>query len=751
MDGKDTFVLMPTGGGKSLCYQLPCMLTDGVTVVISPLVSLIQDQVFHLTEAGIKCGYLSSNQEYEAQRGILSALKKSPPEIKIIFVTPEKVARSDQLMRTFDDLHGRGFLDRIAVDEAHCVSQWGHDFRPDYKGLSVFKRRYPSVPLLALTATATPRVQHDVVQQLCLRQCVTFRSSMNRSNLRYEVRKKKTKVADSIDDMATLIQERFMDRRTGRVQCGIVYCLSRNDCEKVAEQLQAALREKTGQRWINVMHYHANLTQKERETTQYDWTHDKVQIICATIAFGMGINKPDVRFVMHFSLPKSLEGYHQETGRAGRDGQVAHCFLYYSYADVQKTRHMLKESAQETGCPPSQLQCNMDSLNAMVAYCEEQVECRRVMLLAHFGETSFSATQCAGTCDVCATNEGQVFEERDMQPAALDVVRLVREMGEAANMSLVMDTYRGGKSAEVRRHFYDQLDGHGRGKQYSKNDAQRLLRKMVVLKLLTEETSRLDNQYGSVTSVVKVNNPAVVSLERGQLRITLAFAVVAPKAKAPKKAAKKGKGAAAVLAGQLSPEEEEDVIDLAGMDEEEEVFKRAVLTALEQLNLFLERSGNKSKRILLGPTIKALAARLPASEAELAEMGGMSDNWRAAYGRQILETLQQVKAYREQRQLGLASQNSFQLDCSSFEAAANRKRPYGGHVQGVFQEEEDSDDDFEPTGPSQHVATQKRPRPGNPDERCAGGGHDSGPVTGAALADGLPGLLRSSMTDIKIC
>ncbi|GAX85687.1 hypothetical protein CEUSTIGMA_g13102.t1 [Chlamydomonas eustigma] len=289
--------------------------------------------------------------------------------VKLIFVTPEKVAKSDALLRTLDQLHSNGRLCRIVVDEAHCVSQWGHDFRPDYKGLGLFKRRYPSVPLMALTATATPRVQEDVTIQLNIPNCLVFKSSFNRPNLRYEVMKKKK---DAVDAIKELLVSRFTEQLGGtrgassrkRVQCGIVYCLSRGDCERVAEQLNELF--KGGPIALLVRHYHASMSAEDRERVQRDWSMGHVQVIVATIAFGMGINKPDVRFVIHYSLPKSLEGYHQETGRAGRDGREAHCFLFYTYGDAQKTRHMLKQSAEETGTPPAQLKANLDSLSCMV-------------------------------------------------------------------------------------------------------------------------------------------------------------------------------------------------------------------------------------------------------------------------------------------------------------------------------------------------------------------------------------------------
>ena len=270
---------------------------------------------------------------------------------------------------------------------------------------------------MALTATATPRVERDVVQALAIRECLRFRSSFNRPNLHYEVRKKPPKNAVALEELADLISKRYVSPG-GKLQCGIVYALSRNECERVAADLQQALSEKLAARYgggggrghfrdgsaPQVRHYHANLSPEERERVQSDWTLGRTQVIVATVAFGMGINKADVRFVVHWALPKSLEGYHQETGRAGRDGKRADCVLMYAYADAVRTRHMLRTSAQENRSPPVVLASNMDSLNAMVAYCEEEVDCRRSIILAHFGEgMTDPAKTCQRGCDLCAS------------------------------------------------------------------------------------------------------------------------------------------------------------------------------------------------------------------------------------------------------------------------------------------------------------------------------------------------------------
>ncbi|XP_019093054.1 PREDICTED: ATP-dependent DNA helicase Q-like 4B isoform X2 [Camelina sativa] len=314
MSGCDVFVLMPTGGGKSLTYQLPALICAGVTLVISPLVSLIQDHIMNLLQTNIPAASLSAGMEWAEQLEILQELSSENSKYKLLYVTPEKVAKSDSLLRHLESLNSRSLLARFVIDEAHCVSQWGHDFRPDYQGLGVLKQKFPNIPVLALTATATASVKEDVVQALGLVNCVVFRQSFNRPNLWF-------------------IKENHFD------ECGIIYCLSRMDCEKVTETLRAFGHK--------AAFYHGNMDPGKRAFVQKKWSKDEINIICATVAFGMGINKPDVRFVIHHSLPKSIEGYHQECGRAG--SQMSSCVLYYSYTDYIRVKHMISQGGLGQG------------------------------------------------------------------------------------------------------------------------------------------------------------------------------------------------------------------------------------------------------------------------------------------------------------------------------------------------------------------------------------------------------------------
>ncbi len=440
---RDVFVLMPTGGGKSLCYQLPALLLDGLTIVVSPLIALMKDQVDALRENGIAASFINSSLDSSEVQQRKAALAKG--QTKLLYVAPERL-----MMPNFLEFISGLPLALFAIDEAHCISEWGHDFRPEYRQLSALRMRFPEAPIAALTATATERVQSDIIKQLHLREAQSFKASFNRPNLFYTVRTK----SNAFDQLVTFLETR-------RNESGIVYCQSRATTESVAEGLQNA--------GFRALAYHAGLEADERTKRQEQFVHDEAQIICATIAFGMGIDKPNVRYVVHYDLPKNLEGYYQETGRAGRDGLPSDCLLFFSLGDKIKIEHFIekKENEQERRIAYQQLQ-------HMVAYADG-APCRRKVLLDYFGETP-TADNC-GMCDNCTSAEPA--ETFDATIPAQQFMSCVKRSGERFGMNYVIEVLRGAQSEKILSRRHDQLSTYGIGKERSKEEWQWIARQLV--------------------------------------------------------------------------------------------------------------------------------------------------------------------------------------------------------------------------------------------------------------------------------
>lgn len=580
--GGDALVLMPTGGGKSLCYQIPALVRPGVGVVVSPLIALMQDQVDALRTLGVRAGFLNSTQSAQQRRDTEQAFLAG--ELDLLYLAPERLQAESTL-----ELLDEGDVALFAIDEAHCVAQWGHDFRPDYLALSILHERWPSVPRIALTATATQATRAEIANRLELGAARHFVSSFDRPNIQY-------RIAGKADPKKQLLQ---LLRTEHDGDAGIVYCLSRSSTEKTAAFLV--------ENGFAAMPYHAGLDAATRKATQDRFLREDGMIVVATIAFGMGIDKPDVRFVAHLDLPKSVEGYYQETGRAGRDGLPSTAWLAYGLADVVQQRKLIDSS----GGDDAHRRRLGSHLDAMLALCET-VDCRRVQLLGYFGQ---SAEPC-GNCDTCITPPESADGTVAAQKLLSTVLRLQRERRQKFGAGQVIDILRGKSTPKTTQHRHDALTVFGVGADLSEADWRSVIRQLLAKGLLAVE-----GDYG--TLVLTDDSAAVL---RGEYQVSLRHE---PKP-APAAATKKARAARTATPRDEPPE-----------------LSEAAMTVFDRLRAWrgatAKEQGVPAYVIFHDATLRQIADRAPATLDDLAAINGVGEAKLAKYGRPILETLAEVE------------------------------------------------------------------------------------------------------------
>jgi ATP-dependent DNA helicase RecQ len=495
LQNRDQMVVMPTGGGKSICFQLPALLKPGLMIVVSPLIALMQDQVELLRDNGIAATFINSSLSREELRSRGRAVMEG--RIKLLYVAPERLLSEDYLNSVIPHIYERVGISTITVDEAHCVSEWGHDFRPEYRQLLHLRLRYPNIPIMALTATATPRVRQDIIQQLGLRDPNVHISSFNRPNLYYEVR---SKTRNAYAEMVQQIRQ--------TKGAGIIYCLSRKKVDELAMRLQ--------QDGIAALPYHAGMTADARAENQTRFIRDDVRVMVATIAFGMGINKPDVRFVIHYDLPRNIEGYYQESGRAGRDGEPSHCTLYFGVGDIRTVEFLISQKVDpNTGDPlEDEQRIATQQLRRVINYAEA-TDCRRTIQLSYFGE-DFPGS--CGTCDNCRypkpiedwSTEAQKF---------LSCVARFAQRGKTFGIGYTIDVLRGSKADRVLKNQHDKLSTYGIGKDRSTEEWRMIARSLVHQRLVDESTDGYS---------VLVLNELSWEILRGQRTVMIAIDKVKP-------------------------------------------------------------------------------------------------------------------------------------------------------------------------------------------------------------------------------
>jgi ATP-dependent DNA helicase RecQ len=568
--GGDALVLMPTGGGKSLCYQIPALVRGGTGVVISPLIALMQDQVDALTTLGVRAGFLNSTQDFERRREVQRAFLNG--ELDLLYLAPERLRVSSTV-----ELLDRGKVALFAIDEAHCVSQWGHDFRPDYLMLSELHRRWPDVPRIALTATATEATHAEIASRLELGGARHFVASFDRPNIQYRIVPKNNPQRQLLDLLRT---EHAAD-------AGIVYCLSRNSVEKTAEFLT--------QNGIEALPYHAGLDNRTRAAHQARFLREDGLVIVATIAFGMGIDKPDVRFVAHLDLPKSVEGYYQETGRAGRDGLASTAWLAYGLQDVVQQRKLIDSSEGDVAHRRRQSL----HLDAMLALCET-VECRRVQLLAYFGQRG----EPCGNCDTCLTPPESWDGTIAAQKVLSTVYRLQHERRQKFGAGQIIDILLGKQTPKVSQFRHDELSVFGVGTDLRETEWRGVIRQLLAQRLLAVE--------GEYSTLVLTPDSAEVLGRRREVLLR----------REPERPARATRSRSTSPAADLSGEDAALFERLRGWRAE---------TAKQQ--------GVPAYVIFHDATLRQIAVERPASPAELGRISGVGENKLTRYGDSVLAVI----------------------------------------------------------------------------------------------------------------